>query len=95
MIKRIQETTNAREYEGTTSFGDESLTMKNHSTNGVINICYDNIHRFVETNNYYALFTKADQFVLVNKKDIEQAQKKEEFLSFIKSHCTNIPTQRL
>jgi len=49
----------------------------------------------VETNNYYALFTKADQFVLVNKKDIEQAQKKEEFLSFIKSHCTNLPTQRL
>ena len=94
IIKRIQETTNAREYECTTSFGDESLTMINHSTNGIINICYDNIHRFVETNNYYALFTKAEQFILVNKKDIEQAQKKEEFFSFIKSHCKNLKNTR-
>jgi len=94
MIKRIQETTNAREYECTTSFGDESMTMINHSTNGTTNILYDNIHRFVETNNYYALFTKAEQFVLVNKKDIEQAQKKEEFISFIKSHCKNLKNTR-
>ena len=90
MIKRIQETTNTSEYECTTSFGDESLTFLNHSTNGITNIYYDNIYRLVETNNYYALFTKAEQFVLVNKKDIDQAQKKDEFFSFIKSHCKNL-----
>lgn len=90
IIKRMQETTNAKECECTTSFGDESLTMTNHSTNGTTNICYDNIKRLVETKNYYALFTKAEQFVLVNKKDIDQAQKKEEFISFIKSHCKNL-----
>ena|GEM_PF-1906841 len=94
MIKRIQETTNAREYECTTSFGDESLTVINHSTNGIANIYYDNIHRFVKTNNYYVLFTKAEQFVFINKKDIDQAQKKEEFFSFIESHCKNLKNTR-
>lgn len=90
IIKRMQESTNAQEYETTTSFGEDSLKCINHSTNGTVTFSYDSIERFVETKNHYALFTGANQYILVNKNDIEQTHKTEEFIGFVKSHCKNL-----
>lgn len=89
-LKRIQETTNANEVIYTTSFNEAGAKLMNHSTNAVATIDYDNIARFVEAKSVYALFTKAGQFLLVNKNEIDGAQKREEFIDFLKSNCKHV-----
>lgn len=89
-LKRLQETTQAKECTYTTSFSDIGFKIKNHVTNGTATIAYDDIKRFIETENYYTLFTKTNQFGVINKKAIDEANKKEELINFLKHNCKNI-----
>lgn len=95
ILKRIQESTGLQEYEITTSFGEESLKLFNHVTNGTTLMQYAHFKRLVETKNFYALFTKTQQIVLVNRREIDQAQKREAFLLFIDIHCVNIKRKKV
>lgn len=89
-LKRILETTNAEQYDCTSSFCDDGVKIINHSTNASGTIHYDNICRFTEAKSIYALFTKANQFVFVNKNVIDAEHQREAFISFLKSHCKNV-----
>lgn len=89
-IKRMQETVHAKECGYTTSFSDAGFKMKNHVTNAEGTIAYDDIKRFVETKTFYVLFTGANQFGVVNRSDIDGANKKEELINFLKQNCKNI-----
>jgi hypothetical protein len=48
---------------------------------------YAVICRFVETENMYTLFTKAEQFIVVNKESLMKAQSNEDFIKLIMSKC--------
>lgn len=90
VFRRMQESTNATEYEYTTTFNADALIGVNHTTNAIANILYDNFQRFIETKNYYILFTRADKYVLINREEIDQAGKREDFLAFLKNKCQNV-----
>lgn len=89
-IKKMQETIHAKECEYTTLFCDAGFKIKNHATNAMATIAYDDINRFVETKTCYVLFTKTNQFGIVNKSVIDEAGKKEELIRFLKHSCKNI-----
>jgi len=90
IMKRMQETEHAKEFEYTSSFCDAGIKIKNHATNAMITIYYDDINRFAETKNYYVLFTKANQLGIVNRSDIDGANKREDLINFLKCSCKNI-----
>jgi len=54
--KKMQETIHAKECEYTTSLSADRFKIKNHATNDMGTIDYDDISGFIETKNYYVLF---------------------------------------
>lgn len=92
-MKRLQETIHAKECVYTTSFSETGFKIINHVANATATIAYDDINRFIETENYYALFTKANQFGLVNKSDIDSTDKREELINYLKQSCKKIRWQ--
>ncbi len=84
--RRLRETTGADMCEYTTSFNDIGFVLHNHATGGTTTIAYENLCRFKETQSYFVLFTKANQFGVVNKAQIEAAGQREALLAY----CANI-----
>jgi len=73
-----------------TSFADEEIKMHLPDTGGTFGTSYLNysaVVRFAQTENMYALFTKANHIVIVNKTSLDQEQKGEDFLRFIEDKC--------
>ena len=93
-IKRLQESIHAKECEYTTSFNDTGFKLINHSTNAVVTIVYEDIARFVETQTYYAVFTKADQFGVVNKYALKGVDERDELKNYLKHRCKGIRWER-
>ena len=89
-VRRMQETVHARECAYTTSFSDAGFHIKNHLTNAQTTIAYEDIKRLVETTSYYVLFTKAEQFGLVNKSLINDSNQQEALRAYLKQHYPSI-----
>jgi len=73
--------------EVVTSFADDKIELHNATTGASSSIKYSAICRFAETENTYTLFTKAEQFVVVNKASLIQEQTNDEFIGFIRKKC--------
>ena len=89
-LARVQENEGTTELKVITSFTDDKIQIHHVNTGNTSNLSYDVINRFVETKNMYTLFTKAHQFVVVNKASIIQDHENEDFIRFIKDKCKNI-----
>jgi len=89
-IKRLEESVHSDEYTETTSFTETGFKIINNATGGMKTIYYENIVRFVETKNFYAIITKGKQIGLINKIVIEENGKKEELINFLRLKCLNI-----
>jgi len=89
-LQRAQESTGTTDLEVLTSFTNDGVKTFNFSTNGTATFNYNNFIRFAETKNMYILFTKASQFVVVNKKTLAQEGKTKEFRQFIRSKLPKI-----
>jgi hypothetical protein len=72
----------------TTSFGDQTVKVVNHSTKTTEEIPYLLLIRFVETEHFFLMKSKDGQWVPVFK-DRLTPQKQEDFKKFVKS----LPTQ--
>jgi len=86
-LKRIQEIEGISEIKQTVSFDDDKIKIVTPSTGSQVFMEYRLIDRLVETENLYALFTKENLLILVNKLHLIQEQSHEEFLVFIKEKC--------
>lgn len=87
--KRLKETIGTDSVTYTTSFDEVGVNIKNHATNGSGNIKYSDVNRIVETRNTFMIITKANQFTLVFKECLKDAQKKE-IIEFLKDKCKDI-----
>ncbi|MDR3000948.1 MAG: hypothetical protein LBU89_06755 [Fibromonadaceae bacterium] len=87
---RIQESTGVSKFEQISSFTDEEIKIRNVDTGGMVSLKYDVIARLAETENIYALFTKMNQIIIVNKISIAQEHNTEAFICFIKEKCKNV-----
>lgn len=66
-MKRLREMYNTDSVEGKLIFENDKLRTINLATNGELSFAYDVMSRFVETQNYYALFTKEYLALIVDK----------------------------
>jgi len=89
-LQRQKEREETSELKLAISFLDEEIKIHNLRAGGAIYVNYDSIARFVETKNLYVLFTKANQFVAVNKTILIQEQKRKDFIRFVKDKCKNV-----
>ena len=89
-MEKIRESLGIEEIEYVITFTDDQIKIHNLQTNGTSRFIYSDINRFVETKNLYALFTRANQFITVNKNSLIQEQKDEAFIQFIKNKCENV-----
>ena len=76
--------------EYTASFTEDEIKIYFPTSEGTAHIKYDAIRRFAETARWYALFTKENQFIVVDKLCLVQAQKSEAFLRFLKEKCNKV-----
>ena len=90
MWERIKETTDKEEIERVVSFAEDKIVIFDPISGGTVYINYDAIRRIAETKRIYALFTKADQFVVVNYESLTHQNKNEDFIRFIKEKCANV-----
>lgn len=89
-LQRTQEATGFTDVEVITSFTDEKIKIYNVTTGNTTHLSYDAINRLAETKNMYILFSKANQFALVNKTTLMQEQKTEAFTWFLRDKCKHI-----
>ena len=89
-IKEYQGLTGGKEGELTTFFMDDEININQTNGGDTVKISYDRITRFVESENLYVLFAKANRIVFVNKESLLQEQKSDEFIQFIKHKCKNL-----
>lgn len=66
-LRRLYELYNTDKVEGKIVFEDDALRMVNFITNGELRLPYSVMSMFVQTQNYYALFTKEHQALIVDK----------------------------
>ena len=66
-LRRLYELYNTDKVEGKIVFEDDALRMVNFITNGELQLPYSVMSMFVQTQNYYALFTKEHQALIVDK----------------------------
>lgn len=78
------------EIEVTTFFTDDKIELHNVTTGASSSLDYSVICRFVETENMYVLFTRAEQFIVVDKASLISAQTNDEFIRFIREKCRMI-----
>lgn len=90
MLKRIEETAHVRELRYTTSLVDSGIQITNHITGGNTVISYGDIRRVKETRSFYIVFTKAEQFTLLNRAAIDSAGKREALRAFLQSRCRDL-----
>jgi hypothetical protein len=73
-----------KEIEVVTSFTEDKIKLHNKTTGAASELSYGVIERFVKTENMYVLFTKAEQFIVVNRKILIEKEKHKDFVRFIK-----------
>lgn len=66
-LRRLYELYNTDTVEGKIVFEDDAPRMVNFITNGELRLPYSVMSMFVQTQNYYALFTKEHQALIVDK----------------------------
>ena len=66
-LRRLYELYNTDKVEGKIVFENDALRMVNFITNGELRLPYSVMSMFVQTQNYYALFTKEHQALIVDK----------------------------
>jgi len=89
-LRRSAENTGEKgAFELITSFAEDEIRICN-KIGGMAYIKYDAVRRFAETKQWYALFTKENQVIIVDKMRLVQEEKEEAFLNFIKEKCKNI-----
>ena len=66
-LRRLYELYNTDTVEGKIVFEDDALRMVNFITKGELRLPYSVMSMFVQTQNYYALFTKEHQALIVDK----------------------------
>jgi len=93
-LERAKENTGTTELNVITSFTDDKINIYTVNTGNTTKLNYDAIIRFAETKNMYALFSKGNQLVVINKASIIQEQKTDDFVRFIKNKCKNIQWQQ-
>ena len=89
-LERAIESTGTSEINVITSFSDDKINIYTVNTGNTTKLNYDAIIRFAETKNIYALFSRGNQFVFVNKASIIQEHQADDFIRFIKNKCKNI-----
>ena len=89
-LQRIKETTGEDQLELVTSFTDESIKIHYVKSGNDSQLGYDSITRFVDTKDLYILFSKGQQFVLVNKDTLTRENENDDFVRFIKEKCKNV-----
>ena len=80
----------AEDNERLVAFAEEEIVIRSTMNENVSRINYNAIKRFAKTENLYALITKENQFIMVNRTQLAQAQKEENFLSFIGEKCKHV-----
>lgn len=83
MIARIRESYNTDQVDAKLIFEDDSFKTVNLITNGELSLTYDIMSGFVETENYYTLFTKQYQLLIVDKQQFD-SHRQEQFLQQVK-----------
>ena len=83
MIARIRESYNTDQVDAKLIFEDDSFKTVNLITNGELSLTYDIMSGFVETENYYTLFTKQYQLLIVDKQQFD-SHRQEQFLQLMK-----------
>ena len=87
---RIKESTGVSEIETQVSFTDTHIKVLNVTTGALGQYNYNVIVRFAETKNLYALYTRLNQCIVINKISIENEKKTDEFINFLKKKCTKV-----
>jgi len=87
---RIKESTGASEIETQVLFTPTHISVINVTIGGLGQYNYDVIVRFAETKNLYALYTRLNQCIVINKISLENEKKTDEFISFLRKKCTKI-----
>lgn len=82
MTKRLYEMYKTDQVEGKLIFTDDMLKTVNLVTKGELNLSYDIMSRFVETDNYYTLFTKEYQMIIIDKQQFD-SQTRTQFLQLV------------
>ena len=85
--ERIRETSTTEGIESVVSFLDKKIKLYDSESGGTIYLDYFLIVRFLETTNWYVLFTRAHQFIAVNKISLIEEGKNEDFIRFLKKKC--------
>lgn len=86
---RLREMNDTATATYTTSFGDDGVHSINHVSGGHAILQYQSLCRIAETEHFYALFTKAAQFVTVFKSGLNDGQR-QELISYLKTKPTKI-----
>lgn len=82
ILKRLREIYDTDKVEGNIILEEDKIRTINFVTNGELSFSYDIMFRFVETQNYYALFTKEYQMFIVDKQQFT-SQTNKQFLQLI------------
>jgi len=77
-------------FELITSFTEDEVKVYNPANGGTAHIKYGTIKRFAETDEWYILITKENQFIIADKVRLIQEGKDKEFLRFIVGKCENV-----
>ena len=75
MLQRWAETEGLPAVSYTTSFEQDSIRVRSHTSGANTAIKYEVLVRFVDTKSVYALFTAARQFAVVFKGSLDAAQR--------------------
>ena len=89
-VEREVEATGNTEAEITLTFLADRVKTYHAGSGRSIRIRYDDFVRFAETERTYTMFTKASQFIVVNKTALIQEGKSEAFLLFLRDRCKNM-----
>lgn len=81
-LRRLRELYGTDQIEGKIVFEDNALRMVNFTTNGELRLAYSVMSMFVQTEHYYALFSKEHQALIVDKQQFT-AETNAQFLQLI------------
>lgn len=74
-LKKVEETAHTREYRYTTAFTEAGMQIVNHTTGSNSLILYSDIKGVRETRRHYMVFTRANQFTLLDRAALDGAGK--------------------
>jgi len=83
IVKRFQESGHS-EMKMVASFTDDKINVQNLTSGANGEVDYAVVYRFSETKNFFTLFTKAGQSIMVNKTSLIEAGEDNKFLQFAK-----------